>query len=77
VVPESYPFPAQAIQIRGTQKAGAQMGYEVSPPLINHDEKDVFASRHWRTSKQPDEARLKLLCFIAMKVMRQLSDDSA
>jgi hypothetical protein len=57
------------------QKAGAQMGYEVSPPLINHDEKDVLASRHRRTSKELNEARLELLCFTPMKVMRQLSDE--
>jgi hypothetical protein len=59
------------------QKAGAQMGYEVSPPLINHDEKNVLASRHRRTSKKPNEARLELLCFTPMKVMRHLRDDNA
>jgi hypothetical protein len=75
VVPESHAFSAQAIQIWGTQKAGAQMGHEVSPPLINNDEKDVLASRHWRTSKQTNEALLELPCFIPMKVMRQLSDE--
>jgi hypothetical protein len=77
VVPESHAFSAQAIQIWGTQKAGAQMGYEVSPPLINHDEKNVLASRHRRTSNEPNEVRLELLCFTPMKVMRHLRDDNA
>jgi hypothetical protein len=45
--------------------------------LINHDEKDVLASRQRRTAKEPNEARLELLCFTPMKVMRHLRDDSA
>jgi hypothetical protein len=58
------------------QKAGAQMWYEVSPPLINHDEKNVLASRHRRTSKEPNEARLELRCCNPMNVICQLGDDN-
>jgi hypothetical protein len=50
MVPESHPFPAQAIQIRGAQKAGAQMGHEIGTPLVNNDQENIFTSRHARAS---------------------------